>query len=96
MCSQSRGGLIPVNLLAVYDQRQRGIVTEWEYTDYPGFISLGAMGSPMAPRLISAGYKLPVIDMVAERMYANLQMLFTELVGRMYLDYGQGSTPGKD
>jgi len=26
----------------------------------------------------------------------NLQMPFTELVGRMYLDYGQGPTPGKD
>ena len=96
MWSQSRDGLIPVNLLAVYDQRQGGIVTEWEYTDYPGFIGLGAMGEPMAQNLISAGYKLPAFDMVAERMYPNLQMPFTELVGRMYLDYGQGPTPGKD
>lgn len=37
--------------------------------DYPGFIGLGVMGEPMAQNLISAGYKLPVFDIVPERMH---------------------------
>jgi 2-hydroxy-3-oxopropionate reductase len=36
--------------------------------NYPGFIGLGVMGAPMARNLIKAGHRLPVFDIVRERV----------------------------